>query len=91
MLIKTFIGLKFQEAILSKAAQILGTDYRFASPDEEAQGIDGYVGNTPVSIKPETYKAKQSLQEKIAARLIYYEKVKDGIIVDLAEISQAEG
>lgn len=89
VIIKTFIGLRFQEAILSRAARVIGSDYKLASPEEEAQGIDGYLGDTPVSIKPETYKTKQSLQEKIMVRLIYYEKVKDGIIVDISEINEA--
>ena len=86
VIIKTFIGLKFQEAILSKAAHLLETDYRLASPEEESQGIDGFIGETPISIKPETYKAKKSLGEKIVAKFIYYEKAKDGISIDIANI-----
>ncbi len=86
VIIKTFIGLKFQEAILSKVAKLLGTDYRFATPDEESQGIDGYIGTIPVSIKPETYKTKKSLQENIIAKFIYYQKVKDGLRIDIKDI-----
>jgi len=86
VIIKTFIGLKFQEAILSKAAGLLNTGYRLAAPEEESRGIDGYVGNIPVSIKPETYKAKKNLSENIEGKMIYYNKVKDGINIDLSEI-----
>ena len=49
----------------------------------EARGIDGYIGEIPVSIKPTTYKSKNMLQEKIDSTIIYYDKVKDGIKVEL--------
>jgi len=51
VIVKTFAGLRFQEAILKKGAEIKGTNYRFSEPDEESKGIDGYVGDIPVSIK----------------------------------------
>jgi len=60
---KTFIGLRFQEAVLKKIAKIKNTKYRLAEPKEESQGIDGFVGNVPVSIKPITYKTKNALRE----------------------------
>jgi len=86
VIIKTFIGLRFQEAILSKISKILNQEYRLASPEEESIGIDGFIGNSPVSIKPETYKLKKNLNEKIEVKIIYYKKVKDGISIDLAEL-----
>jgi len=80
VLVKTFIGLRFQEAVLKRVASSLGESYRLATPDEEAKGIDGFIGNTPVSIKPETYKVERGrLGEKIAAKIIYYRKTEDGI------------
>ncbi|MFQ5605152.1 MAG: MjaI family restriction endonuclease [bacterium] len=63
VLIKTYIGLQFQEAILIKLSQLHQTSYRLASREEESQGIDGFVGKMPVSIKPESYKSKKGLQE----------------------------
>jgi hypothetical protein len=89
VIIKTFIGLQFQEAILIKTSNLLKTTYRLASPEEESKGIDGYIGNVPISIKPETYKSKKSLQEKIDAKLIYYKKVKDGVTIDISELARA--
>lgn len=86
VIVQTFIGLQFQEAILKKAAEIKGVDYRLSEKTDESKGIDGYVGNIPVSIKPETYKVKQSLSETIAAKIIYYKKVKNGIEVDYTEV-----
>ena len=86
VIIKTFIGLKFQEAILSKIAAIFNTTYKLSTPEDESKGIDGYIGNVPVSIKPETYKSKKSLSEKIDVKFILYKKVKDGIKIDLEEL-----
>ncbi len=40
VIVKTFVGLRFQEAILKKVAGILGKPYRLARPHEEAEGID---------------------------------------------------
>ncbi len=42
-----------------------------------------YIGEIPVSIKPMTYKSKNMLQERIDSTIIYYDKVKDGIKVEL--------
>lgn len=86
VIVKTYIGLKFQEAVLKKVSSILGLDYWHSSSEEESKGIDGYIGAIPVSIKPETYKAKQGLQEKIEAKIIYYEKKKDGLVIDFQEL-----
>jgi len=83
---KTFIGLKFQEAILKKIATLKKTTYRLSEPQEESRGIDGFIGNTPISIKPITYKTKNMLPESIEARIIFYEKKKDGITVDISQL-----
>ena len=83
VLTKTFVGLCFQESILKKIASIRKEPYRLAKPGEESKGIDGYIGSTPVSIKPTTYKAKDMLSEGIDVKIIYYDKVKGGIKVDL--------
>ena len=79
---KTFVGLRFQEAILKKVASVKNTNYRLAEPKEESQGIDGFVGDTPVSIKPLTYKIKNALREEIKAKIIFYNKTKSGLEID---------
>jgi hypothetical protein len=86
VIVKTFIGLKFQEIILKKGAEIKKTTYRFSTPEEESKGIDGYIGDIPVSIKPITYKTKAYLSESIQVKIIYYKKLKDGIGVEYKEI-----
>lgn len=86
VIVKTFAGLRFQEAILKKGAEIKGTNYRLSEPDEESKGIDGYIGEIPVSIKPHTYDVKASLPEHIDIKIIYYRKVDEGIEVDYGEV-----
>jgi DNA-directed RNA polymerase subunit L len=86
VIVKTFLGLRFQEVILKKGAEIKNLPYRLSSIEEEARGIDGFIGDLPISIKATTYKVKASLQENIQVKIIYYEKKKDGIEVDYGEI-----
>lgn len=82
---KTYNGLYVQEAILSKIADSLGREYRLATPSEEAQGIDGFVGETPYSIKPDSYKTMGRLPETIAVKMIYYTKNKTGLLIEIEE------
>ena len=51
VLTKTFVGFRFQESILRTVAEIKKQPYKSASSREESQGVDGYIGTTPVSIK----------------------------------------
>jgi len=82
VLTKTFTGFCFQESILKAIAQRKWVKYRRSTPEEEARFIDGYIGETPVSIKPFTYKTKNMLHENIDVKMIHYEKLKDGIRVE---------
>ena len=83
---KTFIGLRFQEAILKKIASLKKVNYRLATPQEESRGIDGFIGNTPVSIKPVIYKVKNALREEIKIKIIFYTKTKSGLEIEADEI-----
>lgn len=82
VIVQTFIGLRCQEAILRKVGETRGTAWRLATPEEEAQGIDGYIGDEPVSIKPETYDLMAALPEAIPVTIIRYRKLKTGIEVE---------
>ena len=44
VIVKTYAGLRFQEAIIKKLAELGGKNYRLAEPGEESKGIDGYIG-----------------------------------------------
>jgi len=83
---KTFVGLRFQAAILKKVASLKNTNYRLAKLKEERQGIDGFVGDVAVSIKPITYKTKNALREQIKAKIIFYEKTKEGLEIDADKV-----
>lgn len=82
---KTYTGLYLQEAILSKIAEKRNESYRLATPQEESIGIDGYVGNIAYSIKPDTYKTMKRLSEAIHVKMIYYNKKKNSIAVEVEE------
>lgn len=79
---KTFCGLKFQTAIISAIANQLGKDWREATPQEEAHGIDGFIGGKPLQIKAATYKLEARLSETIEVPIVYYDKKKDGISIE---------
>ncbi len=81
VLAKTFLGLCFQEAILSRIAKEVGESYRVSTSAEESRGIDGSIGDTAVSIKPSTYSSKSMLGESIDVTVIIYEKKKTGLTV----------
>ncbi len=86
--VKTFTGLKFQEAILSKLSEMKGCGYRLAEPYEESQGIDGFVGEEAYSIKPSTYKSNPypSVAESVESiKMIFYEKKRDGVVFEIPE------
>lgn len=86
VLVKTFAGLKFQEAILRKLAEIRGCAYRLSNPYEESTGIDGFVGEEAFSIKPVSYTSKKpTIQDSINIQIIYYEKKKDGIVFEIPD------
>ena len=79
---KTFCGLKFQTAIISAIANQLGKNWREATPEEEAQGIDGFIGDKPLQVKAATYKLEARLSEIIEVPIVYYDKKKDGISIE---------
>ena len=77
---KTFSGLQLQLDILEMVSET--GEFRLSTPDEESQGIDGYVDGEPVSIKPNTYKKTiQSGIESIPCRIIFYKNTKRGLVV----------
>ena len=64
VIVQTFIGLQFQEAILKKGAEIKGVNYKMSEKTGESRGIDGYLGDIPISIKPETYKLEKIIKRR---------------------------
>ena len=79
---KTYCGLKFQSAIIAFLADKVGKSWRLANVEEEAQGIDGFIGDQPLQIKSVTYKIEGRLPENIEVPIVYYDKKKDGINIE---------
>jgi len=72
---KTAEGLIIQEIILKQLAEEKGLKWRLATDEEESRNIDGYIGDTPVQVKPITYLSKKSsVREKIGIETVYYKK-----------------
>ena len=82
---KTFNGLYVQKAILAYLAEIQHKPFRLAESSEESVGIDGYVGDVPYSIKPDTYKTMGRLSETFSVKMIYYTKTKTGLTFEVEE------
>ena len=82
---KTYNGMYIQKAILATLAEKNNVKYRLADSHEESKHIDGYVGNTPYSIKPTSYKNMEQLSETINVKIIYYEKKKDGLYIEVED------
>lgn len=83
---KTYTGMRFQQAILEKVAESLNTSFRLATSDEESKGINGYIDEQPVSIKPDTFTVMGRLPEQCKYPVIIYKKDKTGISVDFAAL-----
>lgn len=70
-------GLLIEKFIIRELARRKHSKWRYATPKEESHNIDGYIGRTPVQVKPASYHMMASTAaEKIEVRLIYYEKTK---------------
>lgn len=82
---KTFNGLYVQKAILAKIAKEKNCSFRLATPQEESLGIDGYVGDVPYSIKPDTYKTMNRLSETLNAKMVYYTKKKTSLDIEIED------
>ena len=86
ILIKTAEGLLAQQSILSELSDKYKKPSKTAEPDEESKGIDGYIGNQPVSIKPDSYDTKTSTkQEKIKVPIIIYKKTAQYLTIEYDE------
>lgn len=73
---KTFDGLLIQITVLELASN--GKPWRLSNSLEESKGIDGFIDDVPVSIKPYTYKKTiQSGKEIIPYEIIYYKNTKN--------------
>jgi hypothetical protein len=84
---KTYTGLSVQKAVLESIANEKGEEFVPAKPEDESKGIDGYVGNTAYSVKPDTYKAThaRSISEDVDVKMVYYTKTDDGFDIEVED------
>lgn len=89
VLFKTYEGFDIQETILRKLGEKYDRDVQRATADEESEGIDGYIGDQPIQIKPITY--KENLQEDFGAPIVYYDenKTNKAMTINASELNEA--
>lgn len=73
-----------QNAIITKIANEIGSqNFRLATPEEERQGIDGFINDHPVQIKSETYDRTGKLHnEELQCVVVSYTKKAKSILFD---------
>lgn len=86
VLTKTFGGLRGQNAILPELARRLDMPLSPASSIDEGRGVDGWLGSTPVQVKPETYRKMRALPEERSCPVVYYWKDRSHFEVDATEL-----
>ena len=80
---KTAEGLIIQEFILKHLSNKFKKPYRLATPEEESKNIDGFIGNIPIQIKPDSYKSKTNVKnEDIEIPIVYYKKTDKYLTIE---------
>ncbi|GAA0725748.1 hypothetical protein J2744_001010 [Halorubrum trapanicum] len=88
VLFKTYEGFDVQETVLRKLGEMYDEDVTRATAEDESKGIDGYIGDQPVQIKPVTY--PDDLQEGIDVPIVTYDENKSNkaMTVNASELSE---
>lgn len=91
VLFKSYEGFDIEETILKKLGEMYDEEITKSTADEESKGIDGYIGDQPVQIKPETYKDK--LSEDIPYPIVFYDENKTNktMNVDISQLNEVMG
>lgn len=83
---KTYDGLMVQNAIIEAIANELHVRWQLANPEQESQGIDGFINGHPVQIKADSYKQTgKKHNEEIAYPVVYYKKDNKNIFFEYEE------
>ncbi|MCH8299625.1 MAG: MjaI family restriction endonuclease [Candidatus Marinimicrobia bacterium] len=78
-------GPVFGEQVIKNIADKTNNSYRLANPDEESKGIDGFIGDTPVTVKPLSDIPTDRIRVVKEGVLISYSKTSKGIEVEFDE------
>lgn len=76
---KTHFGMGGESTAIAVAAEYFDLPYRFSNAEEESQGIDGWIGEHPVQVKPaDSYKKNHVFNgaDTEETLVITYEKKK---------------
>lgn len=76
---KTQMGLGGEEMALEAVADYYGMEFRFSTAEEESKGIDGWIGQFPVQVKPHDSNFKAHVHnhaDKDATLVVTYEAKK---------------
>jgi len=76
---KTHFGMGGEALAIAVAAEYFELPYRFSNAEEESQGIDGWIGEYPVQVKPQdTFKVGHVFNKADTAKqlVVTYEKKK---------------
>ena len=85
---KTHFGMGGESTAIVVAAEHFDMPYRFSNAQEESQGIDGFIGNYPVQVKPadSNYKAHVHNHADVDKTLVIrYEKKKQVCYIENPE------
>lgn len=88
VLFKSYEGFDIQEAVLRKLGDKFGMEVSRGTATDERKGIDGYVGNQPVQVKPESY--KDNLKDSIDVPIVFYDENESNkaMTVDISELNE---
>jgi|LSQX01.2.fsa_nt_gb hypothetical protein len=87
IVVKTYQGLQVQDIVIQKVAEQLQKPWRCSTSNDEARGIDGFIGETPVSVKPSTITLTPNIKDKLPDCIIIYTKTSAGLRVTFDETS----
>jgi len=76
---KTHFGMGGESMAIAVAAEYFDLPYRFSNAEEESQGIDGWIGEYPVQVKPQdTFKVGHVFNKADTSKqlVVTYEKKK---------------
>jgi hypothetical protein len=74
---KTYNGMMAQVQVLSHLAQHNSMKITRATSSEDSQGIDGYIGNTSVNVKPASYNPIRIAADQV----VYYKTVSGKLVI----------
>lgn len=88
VLAKTYRGFRIQQLIFKEIKKQYHVRFKPATTKDESKGIDGYLNDEPVSVKPVSYKKQTQLQESHDIPIVYYKFTAQHIEVDLLSIKR---